>query len=397
MVGLLRGYSLDDIQTDARPLIAMMIVAAVAAVIVAADDWRRYLKTITAVLMVSAAITIYASATGTSLRGRTETAELTAAGGDVLSGGSNALRYLTQATPPALVVLLGCVTLLVLGRVTAKQAAPMLIPSLVISLLGFSRNTILALAGALVFAFVISVVDGHLGRVVTRFVSTALVAGVVIFGLSTLGHALGAGHWIDTQVAGYSNRVISGFAESYEGHDASTQYRLQELEYIKTSGAEHPIVGGGFGFRYRPPAGDPGDFEADRGQLYAHNTYGWLYVKVGILGVLAFLILMLSCVLPALSAYRSSPLLEGAAAALVGLSVAMIVMPLPIDDLRFILARSCDRSLPRSRHRQANPRSRAAAIRAVDRRDLDDRTKAAEQLTYNPERSPDGPETKGRT
>jgi hypothetical protein len=336
-VGLVRGYLLYDIQTDVRSVVTMMIVIFVAAVIFAVNDWRRYVKTITAILMVAAAWTVYSSATGTPLGQRTETAELTASdytgrpGGDVLSGGSNALRYLTQATLLALVVLLGCVTLLVLGRVTAKQAAPMLIPSLVISFLSFSRNTNLALVGALVFALVIALVDGHLQRVVLRLVSMALVAGVAIFGLSILGHAIGAGSWIDTQVVGYANRVVAGSTQSARDVDASTQFRLQEDMSIEKSGAEHQIFGGGFGYRYKPPAGPREGFLADRGQLYAHNTYGWFYVKTGVVGVGTFLILIVAGVLPALGRHRSSPVLAAAAATLVGLSVALIVMPLPED------------------------------------------------------------------
>jgi O-antigen ligase len=336
-VGLARGYSFYDIQTDARPVVTMMIIIFVAAVIFAVNDWRRYVKTITAILMIAAAWTVYSSATGTPLGPRTETAELTASdyhgqpGGDVLSGGSTALRYLTQTTNFALAVLLGCVTLLVLGRVTAKQAAPMLIPSLVISFLGFSRNTNLALVGTLVFALVIALVDGHLLRAVLRFVSMALVAGVAIFGLSILGHAIGAGDWIDAQVVGYANRVVAGSTHSTRDVDASTRNRLEEDMYIKKSGAEHQIFGGGFGYRYKPSEGPRGTFFADRGTLYAHNTYGWFYVKTGVVGAGTFLILIVAGVLPALGRHRSSPVLAAAAATLVGLSVAMVVMPLPID------------------------------------------------------------------
>jgi hypothetical protein len=334
IIGLLHGYPLKDIQMDVRPIMHMIIVIFVAAVIFAVNDWRRYLKTIATILMASAAIIVYASVTGKSVGLKTETAELHEAisSGGVLAGGSTALRYQTQTTAPALAVLLACVVLLVLGRVTAKHAAPMLIPSLVISFLSFSRNTILALAGALVFTLVIALVNGHLVRAVPRFVMMALVTGFVILGLPVLAHATGAGRWIDEQVTGYAHRVVAGFEQSNQKNDLSAQARLKENRYLRKSGAEHPILGAGFGYRYKPPEGDRSLYEAtDHAQLYAHNTYLWFYVKVGVAGAGTFLILIVVGLLPALGRQRSSPVLEAAAGTLVGWGVAMMVMPLPLD------------------------------------------------------------------
>ena len=330
-LGLLRGYPLKDIQEDVRPVVNMMIAVLVCAVIVAIKDYRRYLRTVTAILLLSAAYTVYGSVTGKSIGGRTETAQLVGVGGDVLAGGSTALRFLTNATPLAMAVLLGGVTLILLGRVTAKQAAPMLIPALVISFLGFSRNTILALAGALLFTIVIAVVDGQVMPVVRRFVMVAAVATITVAGLSVFGHAIGGGDWVDVQLAGYTNRVLEGLSQSNEQADNSTQFRVHENEYIKSSGAQHPILGGGFGFRYKPPAGSPGSWEADKAQLYAHNSYGWIYVKTGVVGVGAFLILIAASALPALGRRRSSPVFVAAASTIVGLSVAMIVIPFPVN------------------------------------------------------------------
>ena len=49
-----------------------------------------------------------------------------------------------------------------------------------------------------------------------------------------------------------------------------------------------------------------GDSKEQTGQLYAHNTYGWFYVKMGVVGAATFLILIVG-VLPALGRHRSSP------------------------------------------------------------------------------------------
>jgi O-antigen ligase len=330
IIGLLHGSFLKDIMIDVRAIVDMMIVIFVVAVIFAVNDWQRYLKTIITILTLSAAITLYASVSGQSVGLRTETAELY----DKTT--STATRFITQTTALALAVVLACVTLLVLGRVTAKHAAPMLIPSLVICFLSFSRNTILAIAGALAFALVFALIKGHLVRAAPRFVMMALVTGLAIFGLSVLGHAIGAGHWVDDQVKGYADRVVAGFEDSNVKHDASAQGRLKEDEHLLKSGAAHPIFGAGFGYRYKPPETggirDPGDFAGTAtGQLYAHNTYLWFYVKVGVVGATTFLLLIVVGVLPVLGRRRPSPVSVAAAGTLVGLGVAMSVVPLPLD------------------------------------------------------------------
>jgi len=278
-------------------------------------------------LTLSAAIILYASVSGESVGLRTERAELF----DKTT--SDATRFITQTSGLALALVLGCVTLLVLGRVTAKHAAPMLIPSLAICFLSFSRSTILALAVALAFTLVFTLVNGHMVRAAQRFAMMALVTGVAVFGISVLGGALGAGHWVDVQVKGYADRVLAGFDESNVKKDTSAQARLSEDKHLLQSGDAHPIFGAGFGYRYKPPEGrDPKDFEGKvAGQLYAHNTYLWFYVKVGLVGAATFLMLIVVGVLPALGRRRPSPVSVAAAGTLVGLAAAMSVVPLPID------------------------------------------------------------------
>jgi O-antigen ligase len=329
IIGLLHGHFLKDIQIDVRSLVDMMIVIFVVAVIFAVNDWRRYLKTIVTILTFSVVIILYASVSGKSVGFRTEHSQLY----DKTT--STAARFITQTTGLALVVVLACVTLLVLGRVTVKHAAPMLIPSLVICFLSFSRNTILAIAGALAFALVFALIHGNMVRAAPRFAMIALVTGLAIFGLPVLGHAIGAGHWVDEQVSGYVDRVVAGFEDSNVKRDASAQGRLDEDKHLTKSGAEHPIFGAGFGYRYKPREGsirDPGDFAGTvTGQLYAHNTYLWFYVKVGVVGAATFLLLLVVGVLPALGRRRPSPVSVAAAGTLVGLGIALIFVPYPLD------------------------------------------------------------------
>jgi hypothetical protein len=331
-IGILHEHPIWDIQYDVRSVIGMMIVVFIAAVIVAVNDWQRYVKTVTTSLIFSAVLMIYASATGMRLAGRTETAQLYAQGGRALAGGSNAIRYLTDATQPAMAVLLGCVALLTFGRIHPLQIMPMLIPSLVISALGFTRSTLLAIAGTFVFAVLLALLDDQVVQLTRRLLLMPIVVGVAVFALLNLGDAVGAHDWIQTQVTGYANRVIAGLEESNRQLDSSAGYREQETEYVMQTGAKSPIVGGGFGQRYKPPTGERGTFFANEGELYSHNVYNWLYVKVGLVGVVAFVALLATSILPALSRYRRNIVLATAAATMVGLSLAMFFTPIPIDE-----------------------------------------------------------------
>jgi O-Antigen ligase len=330
-LGIVRGYPFWDIQYDAKSILEMMVVVFIATVIVMIDDWQRYIKTITAILFFSATLMVYASATGFVLWGRVEAAELYAAGGRAIAGGSNATRYLTQTTPLALAVLIGSVVLLLLGTTRAMRVMPMLIPSLVISVLSFSRNTLLALAGAFVFALLISLSSGHFSRLLLRLAMVTIISAITILGIQAVGNAAGAGDWINTQSTGYMNRVLAGFDQSNERADTSARYREEEDKYIMSTGAEHPILGGGFGTHYKPPSGKRDTFFAFEGTLYSHNAYNWLYVKVGIVGLVTFITLIATCIVPAFFRRLEDGLLATSAATLGGLSCAIFVTPMPIE------------------------------------------------------------------
>lgn len=328
---ILRGYPFWDIQYDGKSIIELVAVFFVSVIIVAADDWRRYIKTVTLILVLSAVLTVYASATGFVLWGRTETAELLASGGRAIAGGSDAVRYITQTTPLALAALLGGIAYFLLVRRPSAQALPLLIAALVITILSFSRNTLLALAGTVIFAFIVALANGLLSRLLRRFLVSLLAVALAVQVLLSVGGALGAHDWIETQITGYSNRVIAGLDQSNEREDLSANYRDEEAEGISKIGAQHPVLGGGFGTHYKPPSGERGSFTAFEGTLYSHNTYNWLYLKIGIVGLAIFVALIAACLLPALYWRRCSALLATGAATLAGLSIAIFVAPLPIE------------------------------------------------------------------
>jgi hypothetical protein len=329
--GILRGYPLWDVQFDARIILITTMVMFVAIVIVAMDDWQRYVKTITFILLFSATLMVYASATGLQLYGRTEAAQLYASGGRVLAGGSSAVRYLTDSTHLAAAVVLGCTALLLLGMVRFTRVMPMLAASLVISLLSFSRNTLAALIGTLAFVVLISLFHGQFIRTVVRIALMPIIAAIILSGTVAVGGLLGASDWINVQKTGYENRVLAGLNQSNQAEDNSARYRELEDAYIKKTGAENPVLGGGFGEQYKPPSGTRGSFEALQGTMYSHNAYNWLFVKLGAVGVASFLALIAASLVPALSRQRCGALLAGAAATLAGLCITMIFAPLPND------------------------------------------------------------------
>ncbi|QEM45240.1 O-antigen ligase family protein [Mycolicibacterium grossiae] len=330
-IAVLRGHPVWDIQYDAKSIAEMMIVTFIAVVLIAVDDWKRYVKTLAWVLSTSALLMVYASATGFVLWGRTETAELYASGGRALAGGSEAVRYLTQTTPLALAVLLGGVGLSLVGRLTTFGWFFVVLPALVISVLSFSRNTLLALAGAVVFTLVVAAVQGEAATLARRLVVLPLIAVPLLVVIMSFSSVLGARDWIDTQISGYANRVVAGLDESNERADVSANYRDLENTYITQAGMEHLAFGGGFGTRYKPASGKRGEFQAVEGTMYAHNAYNWLFVKVGLLGLLSFVVLLLACIVPVATRRRSSTLAIAGAVTLAGLSIAIVVTPMPIE------------------------------------------------------------------
>lgn len=331
LIALINGHTPWDIQFDLRPVVDMLLVGFVAATVVASNDWRRYIKTIAFILSMSAVAMVYASVTGTALGGRTETAELYASGGRALAGGSSAIRYLTDSTAFAMAALLGCVAVLIIGKARLAYILPILVPALVISLLSFSRNTLLALGGTILCAILVSVLRGNFLRGLAKVVLIPLVGAAAVLVLSGFSTVLGAEDWVQTQVSGYSNRVIAGLSEANERADTSARYRQEENSYISKTGAESPLVGSGFGTHYKPPSGKRGSYYAVNGTMYTHNFYNWVYVKLGILGLATFVGVLFASIRPSALRHREYILLCYASSTLVGLGLAMFVTPMPID------------------------------------------------------------------
>lgn len=356
--GFLAGHPIRDIQYEIRPTIGLLGAVFVAAVVIATGAVRRYLPAVFVSLTVSAVLMAAASTVGLKLSGREENAQLFTTTGRLIAGGSDASRILTQTTSAALTVTLLCISLLVLGTPHRRLALLLMTPALIVTFFSFSRNALLGLGLVIAFLFVVAVlrraVVQFINRMVVGVLAVVLTAIIAFFGLSVVG----AGGWAATQVSGYTNRVFSGFEESTRAVDSSTQDRELENQYLLRGIEGNEILGNGLGFRYKPASGPPDEFAAQDGQLYAHNYYGWLFVKAGMFGVLALALMILSCVVPILSGRWRDPTTTAVGATLAGLAAVLVVSPMPNDldgslvfgaVVGFVVARYARQNLPVAR------------------------------------------------
>jgi O-Antigen ligase len=108
--------------------------------------------------------------------------------------------------------------------------------------------------------------------------------------------------------------------------DPFDRYRLDESRNVVAVIRGHPITGLGLGVPWE--AKYPLPVELERGREYTHVTFLWWWLKLGLLGALAYLMLMITAMVTALALARRHPLVEvravglGLFAALVGLAVA---------------------------------------------------------------------------
>jgi hypothetical protein len=270
---------------------------------------------------------IVSSSLGLRLTGRFETI------GESTTGGS-VTRLIVPTTAPAVAVLAALVAAQVLGRVRPATFFAMGVPSLIISMLAFSRGTLIAIAVAAVVAFLANPGWQSLRRSATFAVTSAAVLAVMVPGALFLLQHSTAGAWLGHQFAGFSHRVLGGVTASSLAVDDSTKYRLVENADLTRAIAKAPVFGHGMGYAYRLPFGDEGSgndqfgfdsFTVLLGTTYAHNFYLWWLVKAGAVGMAAFAWFALRPVIRALRTASKAAKISGAVSA--GLLVLNIVGP----------------------------------------------------------------------
>jgi O-antigen ligase len=321
--GLLRGHPTIEIVGDARGLTTVCAALIVTAGVCRSGQTSALLRTIRWSLWVSAAVTVVGSVSGLALNGRAETAALFVGGAQQAT---DAVRFLTAATHFSLAVLCASLALLVTRRATIRQVTPYLAPALLITFLGFSRNSLLAVGIAVIAAVLVDRSALTLAGIFRGLAATvALVAVIAGLGAANVPGAA----WASLQAHAYFDRVIvGGLDDDVRRLDSSALSREAENRYAEAAVDRAPLVGHGLGYAYRPGYGPKDSFTATKGQYYIHNFYLWLLVKSGILGLVLWLLVIVPPIIR--HALKPSPWGIATVAAALGVAAVNFVAPLPI-------------------------------------------------------------------
>jgi O-antigen ligase len=314
---------------DARPLAEGAAMVFVAVRVLGTEVAQAAMRVTKWLLWVSAAVVLAGGVLGIQVGGRTEEASLA----DPYGTSGAATRLLTNATFPALAVLCAVAALVIARRATLGGTWVYSVPALLVTILSFSRNSILAVAVAILFAVIATrTASAALRAFGVVLVSVAAFACLVI--LNPVLATLPGGDFVNTQVTSYSTRVIGGLSSTVQATDSSVLFRASEDAWLLRGIASSPLVGHGFGFAYKPSAGTS-SFTLDYAPYYAHNFYLWLGVKTGLAGALMFVMSIAGSLVRALK--ESSMTAFSVSAALVGLLAASYVAPTPIGSTSSIL------------------------------------------------------------
>jgi hypothetical protein len=201
-------------------------------------------------------------------------------------------------------------------------------PALIISLLSFARNTLIAIAVAAVVAFLASFGWPALRRTATVVAISAVVFAVTVPGSLFLLQHSAAGAWLGDQFTAFNQRVLGGVSTSALAVDESTLDRLREVARLNEAIAQAPVFGHGLGYAYQPPSGnDPDAFAWKLGPTYSHLFYQWWLAKAGAVGMAAFAWFALTPIFRALRCASAPAKISGAVSA--GLLAISAVWPLP--------------------------------------------------------------------
>ena len=320
---LFKGARLGPVVGDVRGLVDLTLALFVASRLAGSRHAGQALIALRLALWWSAALILVASVTGLELSGRSEDASL-----GITGATSDATRFLTVATFPALAVAAAVLGAIALGAVSLAAAWSYWVPCLPILLLAFSRNSLLGLAVAGVFAALCARSDKRMASFAARGVAAlGLVALVALVGPTVMA-ALPPDSWAATQVTGYSNRVLGGIRSETLARDPSTLFREGENEAMGRAVVDSPVVGHGFGYAYKAPRGPSGQFEAVTAPYYGHQFYLWLTMKTGLVGACLVLWVFFAPLGRALRSVTGPGVALGSAAA--ALLAVSVVAPLPI-------------------------------------------------------------------
>ena len=321
-VGLSTGHPAPVVLREASILLEMVVGFVLALVIVYGNYVRLSMHAMAVTLWFSAGMAVASSSGALRLAGRMESLQT--------DTGDAANRVITTALAPSIAVLTALIAAQIVGRAKPVAYLAFGLPALIVTVLAFSRNTLIALAVAAVVAFLSTMGWSSVRRTARLAITGAVILAVGVPGALFLLQHSAAGDWLASQISGFSHRVLGGVSTSALAADSSTLARLAEDANLNRAFAHAPLFGHGLGFAYQAPFGnDPDEFTNTLGTTYSHNFYLWWLVKAGAVGMAAFAVFALT---PLTRAFRSAAAPAKIAAAVsTGLLVMCIVDPLPED------------------------------------------------------------------
>lgn len=322
-VGFATGHNPAAVTREATFLLEMVVGFVLALVVVYGDYLMLMIRTMAFTLWFSAGMVVLGSSGGVRLAGRIESLQM--------DTGDSANRVITFALIPAIAVLTALVAAQIIGRVKPVAYLALGLPALIIAVLAFSRNTLLSVGVAAIFAFFASLGWSAVRRVARLTITALGILAVTIPGALFLLGDSSAGIWLAHQITGFSHRVLGRSTGTALTADPSTLARFAEDRHLNEAIAAAPVFGHGLGYAYQLPFGgdDPTEFTQSLGTTYAHNFYLWWLAKSGAVGMTAFAVFALT---PLVRALRSASIpAKISATTSVGLLVMCVIDPLPED------------------------------------------------------------------
>lgn len=164
----------------------------------------------------------------------------------------------------------------------------------------FFRSAYLGLASGLLFVFALA--DGRLKRTMFKLGVFLLLAGAI----ASLAHGIWSPKAVNP-IESVARRILS--LGQYKD-DISSVHRLREWEAAVELISKSPVWGNGLGTRvvFESPMYDPQEEKLGylSRDIYMHNSYMWLLVKMGALGLVSFLAVWLTAMRTAVRALRST-------------------------------------------------------------------------------------------
>ncbi|MEE6179251.1 O-antigen ligase family protein [Mycobacterium sp. 050134] len=321
VIGFLRGHQATMVMLESATLIEMVIGFVLGLFVVYGGYLKFAIRVMAVTLWFSAFMTIVSSLHAIRLAGRAESLE-------GATGASQALRIVLSTQTPATAVLAALVAASIIGKVRLATILALAPPSLVISLLAFARNTLIAVAVAAVVAFLASFGWHALRRTAVVVTISAAVFAVTVPGSLFLLQQTHAGAWLSDQFTAFNQRVFGGISASALATDESTLDRLRENARLNDAIAQAPLFGHGLGYAYQLPSGnDPNAFPWVLGPTYSHLFYQWWLAKAGAVGMAAFVWFAGTPIVRALR--RASAPAKISAAVCAALLAISAVWPLP--------------------------------------------------------------------